>query len=185
MLLSEGKPWAEFHNIFHLNFVCRRIPARKAYFCSYFQRIMRLQIHRIEFGTPEYDDAVRLRYEVLRRPLGLEFTPEQLSEEYDQIHLAAYASDGALVAYLNLTPADATTVKMRQVAVAPERQGKGIGAVLVNESEKLAKSLGYDIMSLHARETAVPFYKRLGYSILGERFEEVTVPHFRMEKILK
>ncbi len=184
MLLSEGKSQAEFPHIFHLNFICHPIAVRKAYFCSFFQRIMLLQIHRIEFGTPEYDEAVRLRYEVLRRPLGLEFTPEQLAEEYDQIHLAAYTPGGALVAYLNLTPSDATTVKMRQVAVAPERQGQGIGAILVAESEKLAQSLGYHLMSLHARETAVPFYKRLGYSTLGERFEEVSIPHFRMEKTL-
>lgn len=145
---------------------------------------MLLQIHRIEFGTPEYDEVIRLRYEVLRRPLGLEFTPEQLAEEYDQIHLAAYSATGALVACLNLTPADAATVKMRQVAVSPELQGRGIGAILVAESEKLAKSLGFDRMSLHARETAVPFYKRLGYHIEGERFEEVSIPHFRMEKSL-
>jgi hypothetical protein len=29
----------------------------------------------IDFGTPEYDEAVRLRTDVLRKPLGLEFTP--------------------------------------------------------------------------------------------------------------
>lgn len=141
-------------------------------------------IYRIEFGTPEYDEAVQLRYEVLRRPLGLEYTPEQLAAEFDQIHLAAYASEGSLMAYLNLTPADADTVKMRQVAVATNRQGQGIGSQLVAESETVAKSLGFKKMSLHARETAVSFYQRLGYAIEGERFEEVSIPHFKMEKSL-
>lgn len=143
-----------------------------------------LQIHQIEFGTPEYDEAVQLRYEVLRKPLGLEYTVEQLSAEYDQIHLAAYTLDGVLAAYLNLTPMDTNTLKMRQVAVLPTLQGMGIGTALVLESERFAKSLHFEKMILHARETAVPFYVRLEYNLVGERFEEVNIPHFKLEKKL-
>jgi hypothetical protein len=38
-----------------------------------------MMVTTITFGTPEYDEAVALRYEILRRPLGLHFTPEQLA----------------------------------------------------------------------------------------------------------
>ncbi len=144
--------------------------------------MMQLEIRQIEFGTPEFDEAVWLRYEVLRRPLGLEFTPEQLAEEYNQIHLAAYAPDGRLLAYLNLTPVDADIVKMRQVVVAQAQQGSGVGTALVAESERLAAQLHFKKMSLHARQVAVPFYERLGYAIVGEPFEEVGILHFKMEK---
>lgn len=143
-----------------------------------------IQIIKIEFGTPEYDEAVRLRYEVLRKPLGLEFTPEQLAAEYADYHLAAFAANGALVGYLNLTPVDDLTVKMRQVAVVPGLQGRGIGKALVEASEVLARRLGFRRMLLHARETAVPFYLRGGYAVAGDRFEEVTIPHLKMEKEL-
>jgi predicted GNAT family N-acyltransferase len=125
-----------------------------------------------------------LRYEVLRRPLGLEFTPEQLAEEFDQIHLAAYNLTGHLLAYLNLTPIDINTVKMRQVAVAPALQGKGIGSALVAWSEYVAQNIPCQKMILHARQEAVPFYERLGYTVVGEPFEEVSIPHFKMEKTL-
>lgn len=143
-----------------------------------------IQVFQIEFGTPEYDEAVRLRYEVLRKPLGLEYTPEQLAAEYAERHLVACAASGAIIGYLNLTPVDAETVKMRQVAVAPDVQGKGVGTALVQASEALARRLGFQRMVLHARETAVPFYLRAGYAIAGDRFEEVTIPHFKMEKDL-
>ena len=36
----------------------------------------------IQFATPAYDEAVKLRYEVLKEPLGLDFTVEALSEEF-------------------------------------------------------------------------------------------------------
>ncbi len=143
-----------------------------------------MHILQIEFATPEYDEAVALRYEVLRRPLGLEYTPEQLAVEYDQIHLAAYASDNQLVGYLNLTPQDEKTIKMRQVAVAPDWQGRGVGQKLVEASEAVARRMGISSMELHARETAVPFYLKLGYEVEGTQFEEVTIPHFKMKKRL-
>ncbi len=138
----------------------------------------------IEFATPEYDAAVRLRYEVLRQPLGLDFTPEQLAEEYDQVHLAAFDREGVLIGYLNLTPLDEVRVKMRQVAVAPAWQGRGVGREMVAASETLARERGFSTMTLHARETAVPFYQKLNYQTVGDRFEEVTIPHFCMEKTL-
>ena len=143
-----------------------------------------MYVIEIEFATPEYDDAVRLRYEVLRKPLGLEYTAEELAAEYDNHHLAAYANNGQLLGYLNLTPSDGGAIKMRQVAVTPQAHGIGVGKKLVEASEILARRLGYQTMVLHARETAVAFYKKLEYKTVGERFEEVTIPHFRMEKPL-
>ncbi len=146
--------------------------------------ILAISIHQIEFATPEYDDAVRLRYDVLRRPLGLDFTPEQLATEYAQIHLAAYNEAGRLVGYLNLTAVDEHTVQMRQVAVVPTHQGRGVGTELVHHSEWVAQQAGFQRIILHAREPAVPFYERLQYMIVGEPFEEVTIRHRHMEKTL-
>jgi predicted GNAT family N-acyltransferase len=143
-----------------------------------------VEIRPIGFGTPEFDEALALRYAVLRRPLGLEYDPEQIALEWSQEHLAAYDRMGQLIGYLNLTPAEGGAVKMRQVAIDPAWQGKGVGRLLVEASERHATQLGYAQMVLHARESAVPFYDKLGYQRVGERFEEVGIPHFRMEKKL-
>jgi predicted GNAT family N-acyltransferase len=143
-----------------------------------------MTIFPIDFGTPEYDEAVALRYEVLRKPLGLDFLPEQLAAEWSDTHLAGFNSNGNLIAILILTPVDAETVKMRQVAISPQLQGQGLGAQLVRASEELAIRHNFRTISLHARETAVPFYLRLGYQIIGDKFEEVSIPHFKMVKKL-
>jgi predicted GNAT family N-acyltransferase len=143
-----------------------------------------MQVYQIEFGTPEYDEAVGIRHEVLRKPLGLEYTPEQLAAEYDQIHLAAFADSGRMLGYLCLQPLDESTVKMRQVAVSLQMQGKGVGRAMVAYSEVVAARMGFSRMVLHAREVAVPFYLKLDYTIEGDRFEEVNIPHFKMAKPL-
>lgn len=143
-----------------------------------------LQIFPIEFGTPEYDEAVALRYAVLRKPLNLEFSPEQLSAEWSDLHLAAFDSSGKMQGILILTEVSEQEIKMRQVAVAPDQQGRGIGAQMVAISEEIARSRHYKKMTLHARETAAPFYLRLGYKTIGAPFEEVSIPHYKMEKEL-
>ena len=139
----------------------------------------------IEFGTPEFDEALALRDRILRKPLGLEFTPEQIAAEFDATHLGAYAGSGVLLGYLQLVFLENGAVKMRQVAVDGAQQRIGIGAALVAFSETVARAGGGRRMVLHARETAVPFYLKLGYAREGDRFEEVGIPHFAMFKNLE
>ena len=75
-------------------------------------------------------------------------------------------------------------LKMRQVAVTSDMQGKGIGRALVEMSEDIGREAGSEFIKLHARATAVPFYLALGYLLEGEPFEEVGIPHRLMIKTL-
>lgn len=143
-----------------------------------------MKLYQIDFGTPEYDETVRLRFEVLREPLGLDFTPEMLEQEYADIHLALYSDQESLVACLVLSPQNNLQIKMRQVAVIPKLQKKGSGTTLVKYSETWSARSGYTEMIMNARETAVPFYEKLGYKKSGKRFEEVGIPHWFMKKDL-
>jgi acetolactate synthase-1/3 small subunit len=76
------------------------------------------------------------------------------------------------------------TVKMRQVAVATERQSQGIGSVLVRYGEQFAVAHGYTTVVAHARESALSFYRKHGYRVEGELFLEVTIPHRAIRKTL-
>jgi len=58
----------------------------------------------VDFGTPAYDETVRLRRDILRIPLGLEFYVKDLKLEYNQYHLAGYDQSGNLVGCLVLKP---------------------------------------------------------------------------------
>lgn len=143
-----------------------------------------LSFEEVEFGSRDYWRAVQLRRRLLRLPLGLDFTPEDIGAEAGQTHLVARSADGGIVAVALLVPVDERTAKMRQVAVEPEFQRRGIGAELVRYFERVAAEKGYERIELNARDTAVDFYLRLGYWIDGEPFEEVTIPHRKMVKRL-
>ena len=136
----------------------------------------------IAAGSPEYALAVALRHEVLRLPLGLAFTVEQLASESGSHHLAALDEQGRVLGCLMLTPRAGGEIQMRQVAVRPDQQGTGLGRALVAESEARARVLSFTRMMLHAREGAVGFYERLGYAVEGEPFVEVGIGHRLMAK---
>ena len=136
---------------------------------------------QVHHGTKEYDQTVALRNEVLRMPLGLAFSEEELPEEKDSFHLAL--SKGAEpVACLVLEPLDERHIKMRQFAVRESCQGKGFGRELENYAHSFAKGRGYEEIVLHARETALGFYGKLGYEAEGDSFTEVGLPHLAMRK---
>lgn len=136
----------------------------------------------VEFGTPEYDETVALRDRILRKPLGIEFSEEQIAQEYDSMHLALYGVEGDLLACLVMTPKGEGRWKMRQVAVEELWQGKGIGKQLVLWTERQMRLRDGKIIELHARDIAIPFYLKLGYKLEGEPFEEVGIPHRAMIK---
>jgi predicted GNAT family N-acyltransferase len=138
----------------------------------------------ISHGSTDYEAEVALRDAVLRRPLGLRFSPEQLAAEGDSLHLLAWDGE-ALVGCLMLTPREAGVIQMRQVAVRPDQQGSGIGRLLSAEAERKAHELGFTRMVLHARDTAVGFYARLGYQTEGDPFTEIGIPHQEMAKDLR
>lgn len=142
-----------------------------------------LQFQEAPYGSAEYEALVALRAEVLRRPLGLTFSADQLAAEKAERHIACYRN-GDLVGCLLLKDLGDGCVQMRQVAVRPDAQGAGVGRALVEYAEARAAALGYRTMTLHARESAVGFYERLRYARVGERFVEVTLPHWEMSKRL-
>jgi len=146
---------------------------------------MEVNLHITEFGTPEFDEILALRNEILRIPLGLQFFIKDISTEFNEFHLAARDENYQLLGYLSLKQTSEKKVKMRQVVVASDLQGKGIGKQMVAFSELFARMNGFDLMELHARLTAIPFYLKLGYKKVGKQFFEVNIPHYRMEKRLQ
>jgi MOSC domain-containing protein YiiM/predicted GNAT family N-acyltransferase len=140
-------------------------------------------VREVKHGSPEHAATVELRELVLRKPLGLIFPPKELASEKDFHHLACYRGD-KLAGCLVLRPGANGDIQMKQVAVIPDLQRQGIGQAMVEHSEKLARTLGYRRMTLHARESAVPFYEKYGYAKIGDRFTQVTLPHWEMVKDL-
>jgi GNAT superfamily N-acetyltransferase len=130
----------------------------------------------LSLDTPEYRASLALREAVLRLPLGLTWSAEELAKEQRATHIGCFL-EGKLIGALALSPEDERTVRMRLVAVTRPQQGKGAGSALVAFAEERARQAGYRMIVARARETAVPFYRRQGYGVETDVFMQVGMPH--------
>jgi N-acetylglutamate synthase-like GNAT family acetyltransferase len=135
----------------------------------------------IDYGSPEYEKMLRLRNDLLRKPLGLNFDLQELEKEKDDVLMGAFEDDRLLGCCL-LTRVDAKTMRLRQMAVPNNLQGKGIGRALMVFAENIARDMGFETLMMHARVTATGFYEKLGYVKKDGQFIEITIPHVIMEK---
>ncbi len=137
----------------------------------------------IDHGSFEYKQMVKLRHEILRKPLGLIFTQEELDKEKGNMLIGAFEEEDMLGCCM-LIEENPEIIRLRQMAVLNNLQGKGIGRALMTFAENLARDRGYKVIAMHARKNAIGFYEKMGYHTKGDEFTEVTIPHYLMEKRL-
>ncbi len=142
-----------------------------------------MDLRIIQHNSEEYKVMIELRMKILRTPLGLSFTDEQLESEKKDILICAYDNE-QLKGCCVLTKKDEKTIQLRQMAVDTVLQSKGIGKAIMIFAEEVARTNGYNTLMMHAREEAVGFYEKCGYKKEGEPFIEVTIPHYHMERSL-
>lgn len=134
-------------------------------------------------NTPdEWDDYYRLRYLVLRKPLGQPEGSERNEGDLTGEHFALYEDD-VLRAIARLDTYVPTISQVRFVAVDTSIQGKGYGKLIMEAVENRSKETGNTKMILHARDYAVPFYEKLNYIIVEKSYKLFDVlQHYLMEK---
>ena len=142
-----------------------------------------MALKQIDFGSTEYELMVHLRLNILRKPLGLFFTEEELEKEKEDIFIAAFDEDEMLGCCI-LTKVDDQQMKLRQMAVQKSLQGKGIGESIISFAENITRDKGFKYLKMHARDSAVGFYEKFGYDIQGDEFTEVNIKHYLMIKRL-
>lgn len=137
----------------------------------------------IDHGTKEYQQMIQLRDDILRKPLGLQFSEDELTKEKSNLLMGAFEDDQMLGCCM-LVEEEPGTVRLRQMAVLNDLQGKGVGRALMQFAENLARDRGYRKITMHARKNSLGFYEKMGYKKVGSEFEEITIPHYVMEKKL-
>ncbi len=142
-----------------------------------------MAIKIIDHGSKEYDQMIELRKSVLRKPLGLTYSTEDLERDKNDLLIGAFEEDDILACCI-LTQKEPGTFQLRQMAVDQKMQRNGVGAAIMHFAENLAKDAGGKEVMMHARKTAMGFYEKLGYAAVGDEFSEVGIPHVEMKKNL-
>ncbi|MCC9137133.1 GNAT family N-acetyltransferase [Pontibacter silvestris] len=140
----------------------------------------------IEPATPDqFKQYYHLRYLTLRQPWNQPEGSERVEDDDKAIHAMLLDDNkepiGVCRLHLN-TPQEG---QLRFMGIRADRQGKGIGNMLIAYLEDRARDLGVDTMMLHARDYAVNFYRRNGYEIVEESYLLFgSIQHYKMAKQL-
>lgn len=148
-----------------------------------------LRVHRITRDNPLYEQAVDLRERVLLGPIG--YTLAKLMKEYpgfeDKLEhfvaVIAHPSGPRVIGNVCLLPGhpSAESGRLTQMCVDPQRQGEGVGQMLLTALERRAfMELGLTELYCHAQDRAIGFYERLGWTTQGDGFVEAGLPHHKM-----
>lgn len=142
-----------------------------------------MDIREIAYASAEYEQEKQLRNTVMRAPLGMTLSDEDVAGEESQIHFAAFV-DKALVGCVLFKLLDDRHAKLRQMAVATHMHGQGIGLKLVTHAEAALRQHGITHIVTDARIAAQGFYARMGYKVEGEPYEVLGIPSILMVKAL-
>lgn len=132
----------------------------------------------------DYIRSIALRDIILRKPFGLSLSEMLPIPERAYRHFGLFLPGGAIVATVMAAPTDTAEVRIRQMAVANEHQGQGLGRRVLTMAENALIDSGTLKFVLHARDHAVGFYEKLGYVKKGDPFLEVGIVHWCMVKEL-
>ncbi len=137
----------------------------------------------ITTSHPLYDAERKLRWEVMRRPLGMPVGSEVFPFEDESLHLVL-VEGGDVVGCVLFHADEPAGGRLFQMAVREALHGKGYGRQLVRHLEAHLVTLGVSHVHLHARASVSGFYAALGYTPFGDPYEEVGIPHVSMERTL-
>ena len=121
-----------------------------------------------------------LRHEVLRRGRPVEESRYPVDDLDGTVHLAAI-DDGIVIGCATLFPEayhGAPAWRLRGMAVAADRRGRGVGARLLDEVVAVVTRHGGQVLWCNGRTAALDFYRRHGFEVVGGEFLAAGgVPH--------
>ena len=129
----------------------------------------------------EWAAYYKIRWEILRKPLGLKKGSERDDLENKSIHrLIKYGNEIIGVGRLHFN--DGYIAQIRYMAIVERFRGKGLGRLLVDEFIKISKDNNREKIMLYAREPVLKFYKKLGFKKIEKAHRLESIQHFLMER---
>ena len=136
---------------------------------------------QLSYGDRDLARIRELRYEVLRKPLGMPFSSTLFpgDESQSTLHLLAIrqsevtngvASMAQMVGVASLLIEESDSIQLRGMAVAPNLQRGGVGRKIVQEAKQIAMERNRSLWC-NARLAAIGFYEGQGWVVSGDFFD--------------
>ena len=137
--------------------------------------------------TPEEFQRYRdLRWKILRAPHNQPRISEQDDAGTKDYPIMVCEVDGIPIGVGRAHFISEFEAQIRSISVEPEWEGKGIGSIVLKELEKIVIARGARRIIIHARNSAVEFYKKYGYKSVEPSYTLFgEIEHTLIEKSIK
>ena len=131
----------------------------------------------------QLDEAFRIRTAVFVEEQGV--PPEEEIDAYEREadHIVVYSGTEP-VATGRLRMVDGAA-KLERICVLADYRKHGLGGMIMNALETIAREKGAATAKLHGQTQAERFYEKLGYRTVSGIFMDAGIPHVRMIKDLR
>ncbi|PYZ93334.1 GNAT family N-acetyltransferase [Salipaludibacillus keqinensis] len=139
---------------------------------------------RVEVAGTEQQlkDVYNIRRQVFIVEQGVPEEIEVDDQEKASIHFVAYEEERPVGAG-RMRVMD-LTAKAERVCVLSDDRSRGIGALIINKMEEVARENELELLKLNSQIQAEDFYKRLGYETVSDTFYDANILHVTMQKQL-
>ena len=117
----------------------------------------------IKPGTEQYNECLKLKEDLLLKPLGKVFSQEEISQEESNECIAMYL-EKRLVGTCSLIQ-EGRVLKIENFVISPQFQNKGYGGRILNFCAKYALDNDCSVMYCEVEETMQKFYQKYGFRI--------------------
>ncbi len=130
----------------------------------------------------EMPAVLGLRFAVFCEEQGVPEEMEHDAADATAVHLVLDDA-GAVVGTCRLV-CGGGRIRLGRMAVARDRRGQGLGAILLAHAHEVAAEGGAYEVELHAQVDVRGFYERAGYRAEGGVFQEAGIAHVAMRRPL-
>lgn len=142
---------------------------------------MHLLFKIIQYNLPEYKETLQLRENVMRKPLGLLLSAEDVKDDNVRTHIGGYCN-GVLICACSFKIIHRKIAHLYSVCVKQEFQNRGVGQQLMHFTEKYVKLHGAARLYVEGRKSAKKFYQKCGFSPCGSEYIDMNILHQDMRK---
>lgn len=126
----------------------------------------------------------------IRKKVFIKEQGVDIDDEFDKHDTLASNTEHILVYYQNKAVGTGRlkiiddTAKLERICVLSDYRKYGLGKLIVEKLEEIAKNKGAKKAKLHGQTQARKFYEKSGYNKSSEEFMEDGIPHYLMIKKL-
>jgi predicted GNAT family N-acyltransferase len=136
-------------------------------------------------STPaDLEAGYKLRRDVFETEQNIPRPLDRDPFDYQADHVVAYDGQGRCVGTGRVVRVDSRTAQIGRMAVAKEERCHGVGALVLEALERMARLRGISELTVNSQLPAESFYRNRGFVRAGEAFLDQGVPHVVMKKPL-